>query len=481
MLIVDMIKNTCLYIVFLLSLVNLQASTVPNFIAEDINGESHDLYSYLDDGKVVILDVFATWCTGCWTNHQQNKLSNLYKTYGPEGTNELMILFVEGDAKTPDAALFEDNPFGDWTENVPYPIFNPDQIDTTFLQAFASNGVPTTNVICPSSRENIADIFDSYLEEIILTIQECKSISNVVDLQIIGERAVIKPVCLNTDITFEVLNTGTELIETFTVTASESSGLLIDEYTFNGKLLPGERILVDLGDFSLPNVLDNQIVNILIETQDDVTINNMQIIDYTRAPEVQNELMLRIRSDFWSKNDNTRWWIENSANQIVTPINHISPLSEKEYSFTLENNDCFTFVIAEDFGDGMVLGEIVLYDDQGNVLYDNANFGERGEGSFEYLGSIATSSAILSENQYRLDLFPNTVISDLNIQYQINAQHSNNLSIFNVQGQRMYFSTIPESNSFGTTSVNVQDFPPGIYFVRLANIQRVLTEKFIKQ
>ena len=459
----------------------LQSQMVPNFIAQDINGNSHNLYSYLDDGKVVIVDVFTTWCTGCWINHKREKLANLYKTYGPEGTDELMILFVEGDADTPDASLYSENPFGDWTENVPYPIFNPNQLDTTFLNAFAGNGVPTTNVICPNTRENIADIFESYLEEIIEVIQECNSISNVIDLQILGDREVSKPICISTNINFEVLNTGTVPVNTFKVSASELGGVLINEYRFEGDLLPGESTRINLGDFSLSNALDNKVVNLLIENEDAVEINNTQTINYIRAQEVVNQLTLFVKTDFWAEHDNTRWWIENSNNERVTPINFLTSLSESEVSFFLENNDCFTFVIAEDFGDGMVLGEIRLTDEQGNVLYDDTNFGTKGEASFEYLGSGVTSTNTLNESKCQLNIHPNIVMNELLIQYTTDTAQASKLSIYSLQGQQMYPSSIVQKKGSFSKSINVQALPAGIYFLSLENEQGVLTRKFIKQ
>ena len=37
-------------------------SVAPDFTATDLNGEEHNLYSYLDSGYQVILDFSATWC-----------------------------------------------------------------------------------------------------------------------------------------------------------------------------------------------------------------------------------------------------------------------------------------------------------------------------------------------------------------------------------------------------------------------------------
>ena len=80
-------------------------SIAPDFTITDIEGEEHNLYSYLDSGYSVIIDFSATWCGPCWNYHTSGIFEELYEALGPNGTNELRILFIESDDSTTDDEL----------------------------------------------------------------------------------------------------------------------------------------------------------------------------------------------------------------------------------------------------------------------------------------------------------------------------------------------------------------------------------------
>ena len=99
-------------------------SVAPDFTITDIEGIEHNLYSYLDSGYAVIIDFSATWCGPCWNYHTSGVFEEIYEAHGPDGTNEVRILFIESDDSTTDDDLHGTGTAtaGDWTAGVEYPI-----------------------------------------------------------------------------------------------------------------------------------------------------------------------------------------------------------------------------------------------------------------------------------------------------------------------------------------------------------------------
>jgi thiol-disulfide isomerase/thioredoxin len=104
-------------------------TVVPDFTVTDINGTSHNLYSYLNSGKTVVIDYFATWCSICWSYHNTaNRLKTLYNNHGPSGaagviattTNDVVVIKMEIDVNTPTSQITFAGQ--NWTTGTNYPI-----------------------------------------------------------------------------------------------------------------------------------------------------------------------------------------------------------------------------------------------------------------------------------------------------------------------------------------------------------------------
>ena len=146
-------------------------TVVQNFTFTDIEGNDHTLYDYLDAGKTVYIDVFATWCGPCWSYHNTHAFSDFYELYGPDGEDVAMMFGIEGSASTTVANILGSgsNTYGDWTEGVDYPIFN----DTYVAQTILDIGYyPTIYKICPIEKTiqligqaNVNSLYNHLIED----------------------------------------------------------------------------------------------------------------------------------------------------------------------------------------------------------------------------------------------------------------------------------------------------------------------------
>ena len=138
-------------------------SLSPDWTLTDINGVSHNLYTYLNAGKTVFIDISATWCSPCWSYHNSGAFSNTWVNHGPAGglgvssstTNDCMLFYIEGDGTTTSADLngTGSNTQGNWVTGTKYPIIDPTSSTTPSVNAFNNmynlTGFPSCIMICP--------------------------------------------------------------------------------------------------------------------------------------------------------------------------------------------------------------------------------------------------------------------------------------------------------------------------------------------
>jgi hypothetical protein len=151
---------TMLAAVFCLSSAQAQLSDghkASDFTVTSLNGaQTINLYSWLDSGYYVYLDVSATWCGPCWNFHNSHALKDLWTTYGPgTATNNVRVIYVEGDANTTDNDMngLTTGSQGNWMTGATYPMCNPPSASaTTINNQYEIGYFPTLYVICPGNK-----------------------------------------------------------------------------------------------------------------------------------------------------------------------------------------------------------------------------------------------------------------------------------------------------------------------------------------
>lgn len=121
------------------------------FVATTIDGQTIDLQSWIDSGYSVVIDYSCCWCGPCWNLHQAGVLEGFYNRFGPNGTNELRVLWIEVEETNTLDQIYGTTTSntrsgltqGDWTLGGTFPI--PIIDDHTTLNTCASiytNAVP---------------------------------------------------------------------------------------------------------------------------------------------------------------------------------------------------------------------------------------------------------------------------------------------------------------------------------------------------
>ena len=131
-------------------------STAPDFTFTDLNGNTQNLYTYLNQGKYVALDISATWCSPCWAYHRSGVMDSLYTLHDTPGDQKWKVFFIESDGYTNLADLqgTGTNTQGDWISGSLFPIMNPDSGPSLndFIAGYNISFVPTLYMICPNKK-----------------------------------------------------------------------------------------------------------------------------------------------------------------------------------------------------------------------------------------------------------------------------------------------------------------------------------------
>jgi len=152
-----LIKNFAIVFILLISInANSQVSTgtysdftLPVFGTSD----TFNLFSYLDDGKMVVIDYFEYECGPCWGYHSQHILTQFYDLHGPNGDNTAMVVQICTFSDADSAKLTYNNGQSlNWLAGVTYPtlILPDDKFYAIF--GFLNTGTPTIPRICPNKQ-----------------------------------------------------------------------------------------------------------------------------------------------------------------------------------------------------------------------------------------------------------------------------------------------------------------------------------------
>lgn len=231
----------------------------------DINGVSHNLYTYLNAGKTVFIDISATWCDPCWAYHNSGAFESIWTNHGPAGatgvspstTDDCMVFFVEGDVATNNACLHgssgcvdanhSNSSQGDWVTGVNHPIIDPTSTTTPSVNGFNNlynlGYFPTCVMICPDRSMTEVDQFTA--TELYTAKSACSAATVAVDGEMITslENNIALASCDSVTPTFRLGNMGTSPLTSATITL-KVDGVVQKTINWTGNLASYESALV---------------------------------------------------------------------------------------------------------------------------------------------------------------------------------------------------------------------------------------------
>ncbi len=458
-------------------------SVAPDFTATDINGASHHLYDYLDQGYTVIMDVSAAWCGPCWNYHNSGALEDLYNTYGP-GTsyNKVMVLFIEGESTNTGAQITGTSTGtthanfsqGDWTDGTPYPIID----NATIANSYQISYFPTIYKICPN--RIVTEVGQLPVDQLWEAAQDCMGLAvagnNAALLTYTGVTQACEGGTVNLPVKLQ--NRGTDALTSVNLEAREN-GNVIGTKTYTGNLASYAVATVTFTNVSFNNPAD---VTIQIVTPDNDATDDMVDPNIAALPNASSNITFNLTLDYYC--GETTWKLKNGNTTVEQggPYDCASggggadANTLQTFNWTLPNG-CYSIQIDDAYGDGLYSdydgtgtlanGSFELIDNNnGNVLWSGDPDVDLNQIYFSSTkGGMKVGVVGIEENELSnsLKVFPNPSTGMVFLNYNISKASHVMIEVYNALGDLVMNSNTEVPAGFQSKQMDLSDLGAGVY------------------
>ncbi|MCF6132229.1 T9SS type A sorting domain-containing protein [Flavobacterium wongokense] len=461
-------------------------STAPDFTVTDLNGNSHTLSTYLNAGKRVIIDFSDIMCGPCYKYKQTEAMADFYNAYGPKGSNEVMVLFIEDGPNNSWVlnglnGIYNPPTFGNWIAGSPYPM----AISEAVPIAFSLNYYPYIALVCSNGLTyNIGQPSANNLK--FWTGHHCGALTGVQNhVKVLDTETGF---CSNPgSFKTRVRNYGTNLV-TNMVLKLKKNGTVISTKTFTGALaqFATQEIFFD------PITLDPTAQYTVAVTSVNGVANKEASFSTANATfhlAQQTGVAIEIKVHTYSYPDAMSWNIKNSAGTVVAtggpyPSGSTYANTVLTQTATLPNTpDCYTVELLAPNGYGW--RNFHAYADD-NPVAAGLEVVSNGTTAFSklYVGNFGYS--IKYENVFKVGTLgiEEPIVETFSIHpnpttglIRIKTLESFDLSVYDLTGKLIMHS----ENMPADSEVNLGTLQKGIYIAKIVAGDKSYQKKIVLQ
>lgn len=470
-------------------------SIAPDWTLTSIDSVEYNLYSLLDSGYQVILDFSATWCGPCWNYHTSGVLEELYELYGPEGSNEIRVFFIEGDDSTTLADLQGTGTAtaGNWVAGTQYPII--DNGGETF-DLYECTYYPTIYTICPNKVLTQSGQASVQSHANMLFSASCMPASFPND-PLLMDYSGDEITCGENPASLAVrmMNNGLDTLTACTIQVSKllpfNQTEVIGTSDWEGSLGTYEFTSVDLMDVVIEA---NTTFVFDIISEDDVEGNNNAQGSVSASEESTNNLEIQVRTD--SAPEQLGWTLTDDNGFEVASVLPNTEMTESltlySWDVTLPALGCYTLTLLDAGGDGLYNGASTMAGvgylrvnsmDGESIVDEDVFFQEIIE--FEALpfalhaSSVSKVPEVFAQPQALV--FPNPVASFATLQFTTTKANQASVEVLNAVGQRVLHVAMGQLGAgVHVQELDLSSLESGHYLVRLGLGEEVLHLNLVK-
>lgn len=482
-------------------------SIAPDFTAKDLKGQSWHLYELLAEGKVVVLEISATWCPPCWAYHNGHAMHQFYEQHGPEGDDRARALFIEGDPSTNTNCLYGAagcNSYtpGNWVAGTPFPILD----NAAIADSFKIDYYPSIFVICPNRKVyevgqwNAADLWAQAL-----TCPVAQGLDNA-GIFDYSAGSALREVCESLEVRpeFSIINLGANALTQATVSLRWNDKTVQTlEWTGNVGLYGEIPLAFDNFNITETGALKTELTSVNNTPADDDKTNNIRVDSFTNAKAFNAlKVLLKIRTDeygqetYWELRDELGMVLESGGNQAVGPNGGGkyggAPSGPGAYNSNTTIRDtlnlpapgCYSIHFVDAYGDGMCCnygtGYYKLYNLDNPVapILSGGSFRAYDDRGFD--AGLVTAAGDPADALPGLAVYPNPAFDLLYADFTLPAAASVSVSVLNTCGQvvlRFPPETLPDGIS--RREIALGALPEGLYWLCFQTNGHFAAKKFL--